>query len=498
MPSMTKAQLADICKGQGYAGDETPDAMKSWLKAEGFEPVDASGKVISIDQIEVTDAQSRKTFSIPASVAPVNAVDPKAAKSADDEAWNALIEAKIADRMRRMGLQQVHGRPVPISETASVKSGEQRLYEDRIKHGQAFFSDYGAAAMCKHWLAAQVLPLTGRIEEAQAQTKQFMEMHEKVTGQKALTTLSPTTGSALVPDAFIPDLIRNVTDAGVARRLAKVVQMPAEEIYIPRRTGGLTGYFLGETATATQSTATYDNVSLRAKTYIILTLASEQMFQGSGLSIMDLTMEEMATAQAQAEDDCVLVGNGTSTYGHMTGFEYKYGLTAANTGKNVTGGADATAHTQTEIINAIARVPYYARRNMVITIHHNLKPIIFDRLSQSVPGGLTLSEVVGYGLVQKWLNIPIIENNSMSSVAVASTTNRPGGFTAGDQIDFLIGDFSRAALFGDRMAAEVSVSRERYFDQYAAGIRLVTRFHNVVHSVGDDTTAGPVVAFWQT
>jgi HK97 family phage major capsid protein len=208
-------------------------------------------------------------------------------------------------------------------------------------------------------------------------------------------------------------------------------------------------------------------------------------------------MEEMAYSIAIAEDNAVLVGDGSATYGGMTGFERKYGVTATDGGYVVVGGADATAHTAAQLNTAIGRLPSYARKNAVWCVHPTIKANVFDRLADSTPGGLTLGELTGFGLVQKWKGIPIIENQSMSSVLDANATNR-AGFTAGDQIDILLGDFSRAALFGERMQVQLETDMSVGFASYSIAFRGVVRHDVNVHSVGSSTAAGPVISFWQT
>lgn len=502
MPKINAEQLAAACAAFDHkplsAADDTPQERLKWLKSQPH-TLAFEGKDYPASEVELDEAQPRKVFSIPSAV--------KAAGTnqtgADDEAIKARINAEVAAQVKAFGLQNVTGRPTvgdPNATKAKVMaSPEQRMYADKIARKTAFFSNVDHAIMAKSWLGSLIANASGDYERGSNERKKFLELHEQICG-KAYSTSSPTSGSALMPEAFVPDLIRNVTEAGVARKLAKVVPMTEAQLIFPRRTGGLTAYFPAENAASTASNATYDNVTLTAKTAVILAQASEQTLSDSGLPFLDITMQEMATTQAQLEDDCLLTGQGTAAHGGMVGFENttNYAATAATAGNTVVGGADSTAHTATDIATAIATVPYYARANMAITCSHQMAGYIFNRLAVSTPGGLLMKELIGYGLVSSWQGIPIIENNSMSQVAVASTTARGLGFTAGDQIDFLIGDFSRAALFGDRGQYEVAISRERYFDAYSVAIRSVARFHINVHSVGNSSTAGPVVAFYQT
>jgi HK97 family phage major capsid protein len=502
MPKINAEQLAAACVAFEHkplnAAEDTPQERLKWLKTQPH-TLAFEGKDYPASEIELDEASPRKTFSIPSAVKPKGEDRP----GADDEAVKARITAEVAAQVKALGFQVVNGRPVPVDPNANrakvLSSPEQREYKDRIARRQAFFENTEQAIMAKHWLGNLIANACGNFDRAADERKKFLELHETVCG-KAYSTSSPTAGQALMPEAFVPDLIRNVTEAGVARKLARVVPMPEAQLIYPRRTGGLTAYFPAENVAATASNATYDNVTLTAKTAVILAQASEQTLADSGLPFVDITMQEMATTQAQLEDDCLLTGQGTSTYGGMVGFENttNYAATAATAGNQVTGATTADAHTAAQIALAIATVPYYARNGMVITCSHFQAANIFNRLSVSTPGGLLMKELIGYGLVQSWNGIPIIENNSMNVVNDAGATARGLGFTAGDQIDFLIGNFQRAAMFGDRGQYEVAISRERYFDAYAVAIRSVARFHINVHSIGTASTAGPVIAFMQT
>jgi HK97 family phage major capsid protein len=505
---MPLATLVAVAKSEGYTGPETDaEAMKKHLLEHPEGAVDTityEGEKYTVKDLVFDPPPAQKPPRSKEVLSP-----PKPALPADfDEKVKHLAKLTAKEMLSKAGYSFRENSFEPITpESTPVRVGksmQEVIYENDIKRGTAFFSSYGNAMLAKHYLDYHF-----RISDLQygAQTplgvenarKSFLEMHEKVVG-KAYTTTSVTGGAALMPEAFIPDLIRNVTEAGVARRLARVVTMSEGQVIIPRRTGGITIYFPQESVAPTESSPTTDDVVLSAKTAMGLTQASNQSIQDSGISILDFTFQEFATAIAQKEDDCLLVGDATSTFGGMTGFESTtyFGTTATDGGNVVVGATTSDAHTAAQIASAIARVPPYARRNMVFTGSTTLVSTIFHRLQTSTPGGMTLGELEGFGLLQRWMGIPIIENNSMSVVNDAGSTARGKGFTAGDQIDLFLGDFSRAAIFGDRMQVEMSISRERGFDTNSAYLRVVERFHSVVHSIGTSTTAGPVVSFWQT
>lgn len=506
------------CAADVVKGDEK--ALRSWL-GENVEFSGDDGKSIdwAAEAFEADDApktEPKKTTKKSLKASDVTEPEEPADLAAKVNALVAeQVKAQVAATIKSLKFSS--GTTVPVIDTGEpviVRSTEERIYEDRIKAGSAFFKSMNDAIGCHRYLSVLLSGhpqdvrqiVSERRTENQGKWAKWCEHNEKSLGgptaAKALSTTSVTGGASLVPDIFQPDLIRNVLARGVARKLAKVVPMTAKSMTWPVRTGGPSGSYPGENTTATSTNPTYENLTLNAHTFVITCQASNEIMQDAGIAAMDAFMEEIAYAIATQEDDILLIANSTPTYASMTGFEFKFGTTATDGGYVVVGGADATAHTQAQVVNAIARVPQYARAGMVITCSPTLKAIIFDRLATSTPGGMTLTELEGFGLVSRYMGIPIIENNSMSSVDVASTTNR-AGFTAGDQIDFLIGNFQKAALFGDRVGVELAVDNSRGFLEYSTWLRGVVRHDVNVHNRHDtgaasSTKAGPVVSFWQT
>ncbi len=242
-----------------------------------------------------------------------------------------------------------------------------------------------------------------------------------------------------------------------------------------------------------------NNVQLNAKTFQTLQQASKQIIADSGIAMMEWLMAEAAMAIAKQKDDCLLIGNGSGTYAGATGYEYKFGVAAAANSQSVTGGTTADAHTAANLVSLIALLPQNYRRNSpAFTCSPTMASLVFDRLAESTPGGLTWREHATLGYVRYWRGFPIIENNSMSSVNAASTTNRPG-FTANSQLDILFGDFSRAAFTGELQSMEVELSAPGGAGMLTNStyVAVRARFDTNVYNCGSTTAAGAVVALWQ-
>src|SRR3989442_141596 len=116
---------------------------------------------------------------------------------------------------------------------------------------------------------------------------------------------------------------------GMARKMARRRQMASDTKSIPKRTGGVTAYFVEEDNSGiTASDKTWGNVNLSAKTLAALSIISQALEEDSMIDVVDDLANEQAYAFASAEDGCWLVGDGTSTYGGMTGLITLFEATA--------------------------------------------------------------------------------------------------------------------------------------------------------------------------
>lgn len=499
----TRAAFLKELAGAGYKGSTDEPAVKQWCDQnfpDGFE--DSAGDAFTFPQAWANQGETKR-LKFSATEPKTPPTDEHGDDGDTDKAIAAKVEAAVASRLKRMGLDEPLRRPNLSDdrpERVTVKGTEQRIWETYAKCGHGFFSDYETAKAWHDWVSCTIISankphLTQWASEpsvkmnlAEVGQKRWQRFSEISTSRKAMSTTSPTGGAALVPEIFVPDLIKNVLEYGVARRLARVMQMPGPELILPRRTGGVTIYYPDEGSAPTETNPTYDNVRLSSKTGVGLSRASMQIMSDSGIGIAAELADEFARAVALQEDTMLLVGNGSSTHAGVTGFTNRITPSTSDGGWVADGGTSAGAHTIDHIHKLRGRLPQYARANAVFTVHAELAPLIFDRLSISVPGGLTWREFDGLGYVRTFLGRPVIENNVM-----ASTNDGADG-----QIDVLYGDFGRAAKFGDHASMQVDFNDNRYWDTVQIGARCVVRHAITVHDVGSASAAGPVVALAQS
>ena len=303
---------------------------------------------------------------------------------------------------------------------------------------------------------------------------------------------SNTSGGYLVPHEFSNDMIDLREQYGVFRKYAKIVPMASDSKSDPRRTGGVTAYFVGESDAGTQSTKNWDRVQLVAKKLMVLTKMSSELNEDAVINIGDDLAYEIAYAFANKEDDCGFNGDGTSTYGGIVGVREKLkGLSAtiANIAGLTVGAGNAYSElTLANFNDVVAKLPQYAEPGAAWFVHKTFWASVMQKLAYAA-GGVTAAEIINGQKTPTFLGYPVVVSQVMPSTEGNS------------QVCALFGDLSKAARLGDRRQTTISFSDSALnaFEQDEIVIRGTERFDINVHDVGNaDATAssrvpGPIV-----
>ena len=487
--------LLAIAAGLGFAGTD-PALAKAHI-VEKAKSVSYKGAAIDPATLEWEEEAATKTVEI------TDDMVSKGAKPETPADADLRLKSAIESVMKGNGTLEVKGRPNQAAPTEiKVRSPGERVFDCMKASGEkTFFPTFDDTYQMQLWLQRKILLAKAEFAGAAVVEKKYREVSDRLS-QKAgyltgVGTADTTHGDLTIPIGFDANLIKNVLEYGVARRIAQMTLMNQETVRVPARTAGISGSYPVENVAATVSAGTYNSITLTAHTFVVLTQCSNQILQDSGINFVDEMMQELALAIATQEDNAYFIGDGSATYAGMVGWTSRMGTTTTDGGQVVIGGSSVQAHTHAQLISAIARVPQYARRGMIFTCSPTVKALLFDRLATSTnTGGLTLDEVTGFGLVSKYLGIPIIENNSMSVTDAA----------ANGTIDVLLGDFKRGSRFGSRLDAELDTDASLGFSSYSTYFRGVVRHDVNCHNYGPTGPAtsgagglvGPVVAFCQS
>jgi HK97 family phage major capsid protein len=296
-----------------------------------------------------------------------------------------------------------------------------------------------------------------------------------------------TAGGYFVPEEIAMDIIDLRDQYGMFRRMCQVVPMGRDTITMPKRVSGLTAYAVGEGSAITASDTAWTQVRLTASKWGVLSLVSSELDEDAAINIGDMLVGEIAYAFALAEDTAGFAGDGTSTYGGIVGIRTKF----ANGVGSLAGAVDAASNHDTfaeidaaDIRKLMAALPQYVyqRGRPAFICSQVAWAVVFESLIGAA-GGVTKDEQTGITRRQ-YLCYPVEITPSMP---VAQTD-------ISDTAMILFGDLGMAAAFGDRRGMTVARSTEYKFAEDQIAIKGTERFDINIHSLGDTSTAGPIVA----
>lgn len=298
-------------------------------------------------------------------------------------------------------------------------------------------------------------------------------------------------GGFLVPEEFDNDIIDLREQFGVFRRNARIVPMINDTKTVPRRTGGLTAYFVGENQAPTESTKGWDRVTLVAKKIAVLSKYSSEVSEDAIINFGDDMAGEIAYAFANKEDECGFNGDGTSTFGGIQGVRTKIlGLSAtrANIAGLVVGAGNLWSElTLADFEAVVGKLPQYADTPTARWfVHKTFWATVMLRLMLAA-GGTTAQEIVQGTRRPEFLGY---------GVEIAQVLPKT---EANDQVCALLGDLRLAARFGDRRQTTIALSEHLNFAEDEIAIRGTERFDIVVHDVGNASATaslrepGPIV-----
>src|SRR6185369_8440017 len=134
------------------------------------------------------------------------------------------------------------------------------------------------------------------------------------------------------------------------------------------RKTGLTAYFFNDDdgTGITASDKSWDSVNLAAKKLGVLSRVSRDLVDDAIINMVDDLAQEMSYAFAVKEDNCLFIGDGTSTYGGMQGINAKIEGTAYASRIALTTGHDTFAEVDaTDLTNVMAGVAAFAKPGSV-------------------------------------------------------------------------------------------------------------------------------------
>jgi HK97 family phage major capsid protein len=259
--------------------------------------------------------------------------------------------------------------------------------------------------------------------------------------------------------------------------------MGADNRTFPRRDTGYTAAFAGENTAIAESSQSWSSVSLSAKKIASLARVSTELAEDETVDLANEITEELAYGFAALEDSCGWNGTGTSAFGGIVGVCTKIIDGAHDAGKVVAAtGHDTFAEIDaSDIGSLIAACPEYALPGAKFYASGYAIGQTFARLGASAVG--LVATPSGPRPMMAFQSFPIEPVPSL-----------PGSGSQTGRAMLFFGDLSLAATMGDRRGVTVRTSQHRYIELDQIATLATERFDINVHDLGDNTTAGPLVA----
>lgn len=407
--------------------------------------------------------------------------------SAENDKLNKQIEAcqkaekQAAEASRLVNMPAVKLDPqVPPSDVIGAPDlNTFKIPAQAKRHGQlkAFKGDAESAYRFGQWFKA----VNGSVKASE-----FCNNHGIPVVRDVQVGEDNTRGGYLVPVQFDNRIIEMVLEYGAFRRNAEVVAMSGDTLERPRSTSGLTASWTAESSVIDEDDKTWDQVTLTAKKLGVIARISNELSEDAIINVADNLAVEMARAFALAEDTAGFSGTGAAATGGIVGVRQRLSNVYGNSGLGVLDTGQAWAGTTLAHHNgAMALLPAFAWSGPRWYCNPAYFHAVMSRLAYAAGGNTTLT--IGGQMVPAFLGYPVEFVNALP----AST---------GDQFSALFGDLSMAAMLGDRRQTTIAVSDsasvggQSVFERDQIAIRATQRIDINVHSVGDGTLAGPVIA----
>lgn len=267
---------------------------------------------------------------------------------------------------------------------------------------------------------------------------------------KSLRVSDDTAGGYLAPDGFTTELDRNIVLFSPVRSYARVLPTGSPAVLWPKRTGGMTAQWVGETNARPVTNVTFGNSRYNVCELAAYVDVSNAMLEDSALDIAALLSFEFAEEFGHEEGAAFVGGN---TILSPSGFMNDTTIAYTPTG---TGGASTipSADPLVDLFHGI-KPPY--RANAIWAMNTNTLSVI-RKLKDGQGRYFVNIAGIDNTPVTTLLGRPVIEMVDMPDIGANTTP-------------IIFGDFSNGYRIFDRIS--LSILR----DPYSQATNGMTRFH---------------------
>jgi HK97 family phage major capsid protein len=283
---------------------------------------------------------------------------------------------------------------------------------------------------------------------------------------KANAEGTESAGGYTVPVITSSDLIYLREQFGVVRQRARIWPMSGDSLLVPNMTGSSTVYHVGENTAITTSDFTFDQVLLQTIKLAAVNPVSRELAEDTIIDYATIAARDFAVKLAQQEDLDCLMGDGTATFGGITGVLNAVYAPAGSPAKTSIaslvladlGSVAANKPTLANVRSMVARFPNYPGANPVFLCHKQFWYDCIAPLLDALSGNSIMDIQNAYGANPTLYGYPVVFSQVM-----------PKGFTGNASKPLMaFADLNLGTAFGDRRGITIDMATETKFleDQY--------------------------------
>ena len=175
-------------------------------------------------------------------------------------------------------------------------------------------------------------------------------------------------GGYLAPYEYMNEIIKKITEISPVRSVARVIPTSSKEVRIGKRTGLVSGSWVGEGQGASQSNSTYGDEVLRAEKMMVYTDITLELLRDSAFDMRREITSDIAEDFSKLEGTAFISGNGVSKpEGLLTNTDVGFVVSGNATGLT----ADALYEIQGEIPTGYNLTWMFNRK----TLHRHIRTL---------------------------------------------------------------------------------------------------------------------------
>ncbi|TWT37484.1 Phage capsid family protein [Posidoniimonas corsicana] len=294
-----------------------------------------------------------------------------------------------------------------------------------------------------------------------------------------MTEGTPSAGGYIVPTPIASEIERRRDEVGVTSKVARTFSMTSESLTIPAESGRPTTYIVGEGNSITASDAALQTHMLTVKKRASFLRSSPEFLADAAGDAGAWIVDAMAYSAAEQMDSELVNGDGTSTYGGITGLVGGIGSAAvkdADSGETSLGLLDVEDWTGTIALmppkyldDAAWVMPRATWNNSCLPLMANSGGAGFASLMAGAPGTAV-----------NWFGYPVHFTEQMPTAAVST-------FVA-----FLVSK-RHGVYLGDRGDMRVAVTDLEQFQNDLVSFKVTHRYDLLLPEPGNADDAGSYV-----